>query len=611
MQYTDFIIFLLVFVRVISFLGTSPIFLVKGVPNLLKVGLGFILTFLVFNFAGVTSELIPNSAAALIGAAAGECVFGLTLGFVTTLVFQGIKMSGQLMDIQIGFSMSSEMDITGTSNVTVLGNITYMTALLIFFLIDGHHIFIQSLVQSFDVVPVLGFKIPPEIGTYILSLFTSMVILAIKLAAPVLVVLFLTDFTMGLIARTVPQLNILMLGLPVKILVGLLVFSAILPGIVSLYIKAFEGMSWDINNLLKLFPLVALFASSDKTEEPTDKKKEEARKKGQAAKSKEFVSAVTLIGIVIIMVSLGDFGLKTTETFLSRSLTNANKTFIGEGDIINLLIYSVTEFMKVTLPMFLGIMALGVLANIVQTGFMKSMDPLKPKLNRLNPAQGFKRMFSGKAFMEMLKSVANITLVGYIAYSFIQGQLFRILKLSDMGITSLLQVPRDIVQSEIMQVAMIVSIIGIIDLIYQKRQFKKELRMTKQEVKEEYKQMEGDPKIKSAIRKRQRDIASRRMMHEVPKATVVVTNPTHLSVALKYEQGGQSAPRVVAKGADDIAKRIKQVAKDNNVPIIENKPIARMLYDKVEIDERIPVEMYQAVAEILALVYSLNKKPRG
>lgn len=608
MQYTDIVVFLLVFVRIISFLGSSPIFMIKGIPSLMKIGLGLLLSYLIFGFVSYDPSHLPATLLGLAGAAVGESIFGLAMGFATTLVFQAIRMSGQLMDIQVGFSMSTEFDITGSSNTTILGNLTYLLGLLIFFLVDGHHVLIQSLLQSFDVIPLLGVNIPPEIGMFMLNLFANTFIIAIKLAAPIVIVLFLSDFTLGLIARTVPQLNIFMMGLPIKVLLGLLALTALLPGLVQIYIKAFQGIPVDINNLLKIFPLAIAFAASDKTEEATPKKKEEARKKGQVAKSREFVSAVTLLGFTLIAVAAGSFTLQTMETYLSRSLSNAGSLIMGEGDVINLLTSSVIEFIKMTLPLFVGVMVLGVIANLVQTGFIHSSEALKPKFSRLNPIEGFKRMFSGKAFVEMIKALANITIVGYVAYSFVSGEIFKILKLSDTGITTLLSVPGDIIQSELMRVAIVVCVIGIIDLVYQKRAYRKELRMTKQEVKEEYKQTEGDPKIKSAIRQRQRQMAARRMMHEVPKATVVITNPTHLAVAVRYDKSRDGAPVVVAKGADDIARRIKQVAKDNKVPVIENKPVARMLYERVEIDEAIPVEMYQAVAEILAMVYTLKKK---
>lgn len=611
MGYSDVIIFCLVFVRIISFLGISPIFMIKGIPNLLKAALGLIISFMVSGFVNYNPAAVPTSMIGLASAAAGECLFGLAMGFMTTLIFQAVRMSGQLMDMQVGFSMVSEFDVTSSTNVTLLGNLTYLIGLMIFFLINGHHVLIESLITSFDLVPVLGVNIPPEINAYVLELFTKMFVLSLKLAAPVIIVLFITEFTIGLISRTVPQLNILMLSLPLKILVGLTIFSAVLPGLVQVYIKAMEGLPSDMDSFFKLFPLVMLFASEDKTEEPTPRKKEEARKKGQVAKSREFVSAVTLVGITIIMVSYGGYVLNNTGMLLEKSLDSIENFTLSEGNVSNLFIYMVLEFLKIILPFMAGVMVLGIAANVVQTGFIHTSEPLKLNLSRLNPLEGFKRMFSGRTAMELLKSIANIIVIGYVTYSFIKGQIGRILEISDMGVGSLIEVPGDIIQTELVRVSIIAAVLGIADLIYQKWMYNRELRMTKQEVKEEFKQMEGDPKIKSAIRQRQRQMASRRMMQAVPKATVVVTNPTHLAIALKYEQGKDSAPTCVAKGADNVAMKIKQIAKEANVPIVENKPVARMLYEKVDINESIPFELYQAVAEILAVVYTLNKKTRG
>lgn len=611
MQYGSIVIFSLVFVRIISFLGVSPLFTIKGIPNLLKAAFGLVLTLLIFKFVKYDPSMLPASVIGLCWTAIGECLFGLAMGFITTLVFQAIKMSGQLMDLQVGFSMANEYDPLSNSNVTLLGNLTYLTGILFFFLIDGHHILIQSLIESFKIVPVLGVSFPPEIGTYVLTLFIKTFILALKLAAPVLVVLFLTDFTLGLISRAVPQLNVLMMGLPIKSLGGLLVFAVVLPGIAKLYIKAIQQMPMDLNNFLKLFPLVILFADSNKTEEPTEKRKEDTRKKGQVARSREFTSAVTLLGATLLLAVLGDYGLQKLEKFLTHSLNSIGQTVSCEGDLTDLFTYVTRSFFSITLPVFLTMMVLGIAANLAQTGFVFSTEPLKPKFSKLNPIEGFKRMFSGRALMELLKSIANIIIIGYVAISCVKSQIYRILMISDMGISAMYAIPKDIMQQELIRVSLVVSVIGIIDFIYQKRAFKKEMMMSKEEVKEEYKQEEGDPRVKSVIRQKQREMASRRMMHEVPKATVVVTNPTHFAVALRYEQGKDSAPVCVAKGANMVAEKIKKLARDNKVPVIENKPVARMLYRKVEINETIPVELYKAVAEILAVVYSLNKKARG
>lgn len=610
MNYTGFILLLLVFVRIISFIGSSTIFSIKGVPGIAKVGLGFVLSLLIFNLVKYDPKIISGSLISLLASGASECLFGLILGFTTSLIFYGIQAGGQFMDIQVGFSMASEFDSMSSTNVTLIGNLTNFVGICIFFIINGHHVLIQCIIKSFDIVQVGGLSLNGNIFQYIISLILQLFGLSLRIAAPVLITVFLTDFTMGLISRTVPQLNLLMLGLPVKMLGGLLVLSAAMPWIVHECIAAFQQIPKNINSLFGLFPLVIFFASGEKTEEPTQKKLEDTRKKGQTAKSREFVSAVTLIGIIFVAASLGGAALNEIENFLSRDLSSAGSIYLNQDSLKDIFMYYILEFAKITLPLFLTVVVLGILANLAQTGFMHSMEPIKPKFERINPINGFKRMFSSGALIELLKSIGNIAVVGYIAVTYIISQLQRIVSSSDGGVNSLLSIPAGIAKTELIRVAVAVCVIGALDFIYQKYSFKKEMMMTKQEVKEELKQTEGDPQIKSRLRRKQREIANRRMMHEVPKATVVITNPTHIAVALIYERKKDAAPKVVAKGVDEIAQRIKQVARDNNVPIIENKPVARMLYQKVEIDEAIPVEMYQVVAEILAVVYSIKRKRR-
>jgi flagellar biosynthetic protein FliR/FlhB len=238
---------------------------------------------------------------------------------------------------------------------------------------------------------------------------------------------------------------------------------------------------------------------------------------------------------------------------------------------------------------------------------MFTAESLKPKFEKIYPLEGAKRFFSKRTLVELLKSMVKIGLISYISFSFVSTKVNDILKTCDMSPKGIFPFVKSITDSQLTRLVLFMFVVGIIDFIFQKRQFKKDMRMTKQEVKEEYKQMEGDPQIKSKIRQKQREMATRRMMHEVPKATVVVTNPTHFAVALSYNKDVASAPVVVAKGADLIALKIKEIAKENNVPIVENKPLARALYAKADIDQQVPVELYQAVAEIIAYVYSMKK----
>jgi flagellar biosynthetic protein FliR/FlhB len=260
------------------------------------------------------------------------------------------------------------------------------------------------------------------------------------------------------------------------------------------------------------------------------------------------------------------------------------------------------------LPVAVPIMIFGVAANIAQSGFLFTTEPLKPSLGKLNPISGFKNMFSKKSFADLAKNLAVVTIISYMAYQYVMSNYDNILQISNLYLPSIGIEILNLIKGIFFQICLIMIILAAIDFFVQKKFFKKDMMMTKQEVKDEYKQMEGDPKIKGKIKQKQREIASRRMMESVADATVVITNPTHLAIAIKYEDGKMEAPKVVAKGADFIAIKIKEVAKEKNVPIMENKPLARLLYEKVELDEEVPQDMYQAVAEILAMVFSLSNK---
>jgi flagellar biosynthetic protein FliR/FlhB len=244
----------------------------------------------------------------------------------------------------------------------------------------------------------------------------------------------------------------------------------------------------------------------------------------------------------------------------------------------------------------------------MQSGFILTGEPLKPDFKKLSIISGFKKIFSMRSTVDLLKNLAIITTIAYVAYDYIKSNYLVIMNYGSLRIDAILGVFGKLVIDIFFKIAIIMLIISIIDYAYQRYKHNKELKMSVQEIKEEYKQQEGDPLIKSKIRQKQREMASSRMMQQVPDATVVITNPTHIAIAIKYEQGGEGAPIVVAIGADNVAIKIKEVASENGIPIIENKPLARLIYSELEIGSEIPADMYQAVAEILALVYKLNKR---
>lgn len=347
------------------------------------------------------------------------------------------------------------------------------------------------------------------------------------------------------------------------------------------------------------------FADGEKTEEPTSKKRSDAAKKGQVAKSQELNTAfVLLVGFFILKLLwesiYGNIADYTVYTFshLMRSMDTESVTELFIGIIL--------IFFKTALPIMLAIMVVGLAINFYQVGLLFNTEKLEPKLSNLNPISGFGRIFSKRSLVELVKSIFKIAVIGFFLYLYLKDEIpfmphFIYYDLS----TSLVEISK-ILFNMVFQVIAVIFIMAILDFAYQKWQLTQDLKMTKQEVKDEFKQMEGDPQIKGKIKQKQREMAMMRMMQEVPKADVIVTNPTHYAIALQYEQG-MTAPVVIAKGQDLVALRIKEIARESRVPIVENKPLARALFATVEVGGSVPQELYKAVAEVLAYVYRLKR----
>jgi flagellar biosynthetic protein FlhB len=348
-----------------------------------------------------------------------------------------------------------------------------------------------------------------------------------------------------------------------------------------------------------------------KTEEPTSKRLSDARKKGQTPKSAELVPAVSLAIFAMLGTTLGGYIFRKGLIFIQRSLSLSYKTEITIRNLRVLFLKNFLDALLVVAPFALISMLLGIVLNIVQAGFLLTGEPLKPDLNRINPISGIKNLFSKKSLFNLIKNILKLILVAYLAYKNISESYKQILSSGNIGTEKLFTFFGAFIKSLVTDIVVAMLILAVVDYVFQKREYKKNLRMTKQEVKEEFKEMEGDPQIKSVRRQKQRQLSISRMMANVPTSTVVVTNPTHIAVALRYESNRDQAPLVVAKGADLLANKIKEIAKENKVPIIENVELARTMYKDVEVGEYIPYELYQAVAEILALVYRLKEKNKG
>jgi flagellar biosynthesis protein FliR/FlhB len=606
MMDTLFIIkFMLILIRVSSAFLLIPVIFPKGTPNTLKIAFSGVIAFILSTI--IPMEAIGNSNFALILSLIYEVINGLIIGFVISLTFYGASLSGALIDLQIGLSMISMYDPTSGSNSTLFEKIFNTTALVIFVTIDGHHMILRCLVESFNLVKAGHLVIGTGTPMYVFGVFINYFTLGIKIAIPVIAVLLMTDIIMGLIARAVPQLNVLILGLPIKILVGLVGISLLLPFIFNIIIDNFKNIETYIKNLYYTFPVLIILFADDKTEDATQKKKSDAKKKGQVAKSKEVSLALTLLASIIILSMFGSYFMEGLKNIFNYTFSLNMTGDFSYNSIINLTIVILLRMALLILPIAVPIMIIGILSNFIQSGIIFTSDPIKPDLSKINPLNGFKRIFSRRSLIDMIRDTLITFILLYIGYKYLIGEYREIAALSFLTIEAIPKALGNIVLGIFIKISMFMLAIALIDFIYQRFEFNKDLRMTKQEIKEEFKQEEGDPEIKGKRRQKQREMASRRMMSRIPEASVIITNPTHFACALLYEDEQSGAPVLVAKGMDFLALKIKEIARENKIPIIENRSLARMIYDKVELEEEIPVELYQAVAEILAFVLKLGK----
>lgn len=348
---------------------------------------------------------------------------------------------------------------------------------------------------------------------------------------------------------------------------------------------------------------------ADKTEEATPKKLQDARKEGQVARSQELSTAVMLLAFFLVLkVFVGFIGTRFLGSFtkIYQVIDVYTADEFGSGMAGAFMRDSLIDILVICLPIFIVAVLVAFVVTIAQVKWQVTTKPLQPKLSKFNPINGFKRIFSKDKLFELVKDVVKIALIFYVSYSDLREGAETIGMLYDLSLPQAIVYVGDFVINLGIKLSAIYLIVGFADYIYQKLKFKKDLMMSKQEVKDEYKQQEGDPQVKGKIKSKMREVSQRRMMQSLPEADVVITNPTHFACAIKYDKEVSEAPVLIAKGADYLAQKIKDAAKEHNVPIVENKPLARMLYYNVDLDSEIPRELYQMTAEVLAYVYKLK-----
>lgn len=347
----------------------------------------------------------------------------------------------------------------------------------------------------------------------------------------------------------------------------------------------------------------------EKTEPATAKKLKDARDDGKVTKSRELTAAFDLIVLFLVLkifisfvgerlVGIFDYVYSRMPDFLKINSTSVSSVAASHymADIL-------LQMLLTMLPFLLFGFVITFLVSVVQVGWKVTGKPLKPDLNKFNPINGFKRIISKDSLFELLKSIIKIAVIFWVAYSRVKNHKEELFILYEIPLNQAIALIGSVIIDTGLYISIVYLVVGFADFAYQKHKFNEDMKMTKQEVKDEFKNTEGDPQIKGRQRRKMQETSQRRMMHDVPKADVVITNPTHLAVAVKYDADVNAAPVVLAKGEEYVAQKIKEVARENNIEIVENKPLARMLYHNVDIGAEIPPELYQAVAEVLATIY--------
>ncbi len=347
----------------------------------------------------------------------------------------------------------------------------------------------------------------------------------------------------------------------------------------------------------------------EKTEQATDTRREEFRKRGQVAHSREFTSALFFLAAAGSLYMVSRFSFHNLLDIFNSVFGDDMVKAIRSGNHFDIVKLAAFKAGVVVAPILATAALLGASASIMQIGFLSVEDALGPDFEKINPISGLSRIFSLRALVEGIKSFLKLSLIGLVVYLLLKSEVHKIPYLIGYSTSEMLEYLGSLTVRLFFTIGLVMLALGGVDYFYQRWDLEKKMMMSKQEIKEETKQREGDPMIKARIRKIQRDMASRRMMEAVPKADVVVTNPTHIAVVLKYSEN-LPAPQLVAKGADFVAEKIKQLARENNIPIVENKPLARTIYKTMKLNQVIPRELFVAVAEVLSYVYKLKRKAR-
>lgn len=604
----DYKILFLIIIRVSSFIVVSQVFFPRGISNVFKIIFSVIFAFMLFPIIYQNIEINFRGDEQYIFLILSETLIGLLIGIFVNLLFQLFSGIGSILDSQGGFSSAQVFDPMTNNNSSVIEKIFYWISLSVFIILNGHHYFIRAFIFSYEKIGIGNLNISSDfLNSFIFSMLTILKT-SFMIIIPIVIILIFVDIILGIISKIIPKINMILVSFPFKIAVtiSLLIIS------IKIIFTRFTDIYVDFNNLIfKVFsfsPVLFVF-SDDKTEEATPHKKKKAKEEGNVAKSTFLVSAISILGVVGVII-LGKFILRELKKIMAY--------FLGDGIAYNYGGYDVVYIFKLVLPKILimilipGVIFIGlsIVSNIIQTGFLVTSKLLKPNFKDLNPLNTIKSIFSIKSLFDLFRDLIIVVVLCYLSYQFIIDNVETFLRIGNFKVSQSFSFIVPLFISIFIKIFVVVGVIGVVDFTIEKFRYKKKLRMTKQEVKEEFKQMEGDQQVKSQIRQKGKQIIMQNMMSNVKDSSVIITNPTHIAVALRYKQGEDMAPKLMAKGINHVAYRIKEIAQENNVPIVEDKQLARFIYNNVELEQEIPQDIYKAVADILTYIFKLNNKSK-
>ncbi len=530
----------LIFLRISSYFVATKIFFPSGTPIMFKTGFSMILSYGIISGVDHNTVLAIDSNYMIAFYIISEVLTGLILGYITNLVFQAAKLAGSWIDIHAGFSMVTILDPATQTSTTLMGNLFYFVSLVFFFMINGQELIVKSIYESISIVPLGHTIVYQETVMGAAETIVDFFVLGVKIALPIVLIIVMTDICLGLITRTVPTIPIMIFGMPIKNILGFVTFLIIMPTMLKIIGTAIYELPDIFNKVFKLIPVIPLafvFASDDKTEEATPKKKSDSRKKGQIARSKDVGVALTMVVCTIAISACWNMMINGFKGVMIYFL---QLPMLDNFDNLSLTGILITVIMRVAyglLPIALPIMVGGIIASLMQTGFLITGEPLKPSFGKLNPLSGMKNMISKRSLVDLCKNLIVISIVSIIAYKYISSNYQQIISMSNIYLPSLNVEIKNLVLDIFKQICIVLIAIAAIDYFVQFKMHNQDLKMSKQEVKDEYKQQEGDPQLKGKIKQKQREMSRQRMMQSVSDATVVITNPTHLAIALKYEEG--------------------------------------------------------------------------